>query len=140
MGLLLAEQGELAESLEHLERAAALLPQNARVHYNKGLAQQRPHCPGPRRTRSPGRLTGERGGDGYSGTVSRRVASGSRTFVPPMTISRPAGCGRASKFAHDGVVGLLASSRCGSSRTVGSGTHPALVRAIARRNAALLTG
>ncbi len=40
--LLLAEDGgRLREALPHFERAAALLPERARIHYNHGLALQR---------------------------------------------------------------------------------------------------
>jgi len=41
LGLLLAEQGRLAEAAGVLAKAAQLMPQRPRVHYNLGLALQR---------------------------------------------------------------------------------------------------
>ncbi len=41
LGLLLAEdEASLSEAAKHLSRAASLSPQNARIHYNAGLAYQ----------------------------------------------------------------------------------------------------
>ena len=42
LGLLLAEdEAKLAEAAEHLKQAAELMPENARVWYNLGLALQK---------------------------------------------------------------------------------------------------
>ena len=38
---MLAEEERLEEAVQALERAAGLLPENARIHYNHGLALQR---------------------------------------------------------------------------------------------------
>ncbi|RKZ84924.1 MAG: hypothetical protein DRR19_17080 [Candidatus Parabeggiatoa sp. nov. 1] len=40
LGLLLAEQQRLQEAVVHLAKAAALMPNHSRVHYNHGLLLQ----------------------------------------------------------------------------------------------------